>query len=48
VIYDAKLSEKLVAGGRVSYEAQFTRAAFIRDSEAFYERVRAYAGPFED
>lgn len=47
VVYDRALADKLVAGGRASYEAQFTRAAFIRDSEAFYERVRAYAGPFE-
>jgi glycosyltransferase involved in cell wall biosynthesis len=47
VIYDNSLAAKLVAGGRASYEAQFTRAAFIRDSEAFYEQVRAFAGPFE-
>lgn len=47
VVYDRALADKLVAGGRASYEAQFTRAAFIRDSEAFYERVCAYAGPFE-
>lgn len=47
VIYDNALAAKLVAGGRASYEAQFTRAAFIRDSEAFYEQVRAFAGPFE-
>jgi len=48
VIYDKSLAAKLVAGGRASYEAQFTRAAFVRDSEAFYEKVLAFAGPFED
>lgn len=48
VIYDRKLAEKLVAGGRESYEAQFTRAAFVRASEAFYAQVSAFAGPFED
>lgn len=47
VIYDKTLAQKLVAGGRASYEAQFTKAAFQRDSLAFYERIRAHAGPFE-
>ncbi len=47
VIYDKTLAQKLVAGGRASYEAQFTKAAFQRDSLAFYEQVRAHAGPFE-
>lgn len=47
VIYDKALADKLVAGGRASFEAQFTKAAFLRDSAAFYEQVRAYAGPFE-
>lgn len=46
VIYDKTLAQKLVAGGRASYEAQFTKAAFQRDSRAFYETVRAKAGPF--
>lgn len=46
VIYDKALSRKLVAGGRESYEAQFTKAAFQRDSLALYERIRAHAGPF--
>ncbi|MDP3459003.1 MAG: glycosyltransferase, partial [Hyphomonas sp.] len=46
VIYDKALAQKLVAGGRASYEAQFTKAAFQRDSLAFYEKVRAHAGPF--
>jgi glycosyltransferase involved in cell wall biosynthesis len=46
VIYDKALAQKLVVGGRASYEAQFTKAAFQRDSLAFYEKVRAQAGPF--
>ena len=31
-----------------SERAQFTRAAFVRASEAFYAQVSAFAGPFED
>ncbi len=46
ILYDKTLGPKLVAGGRASYEAQFTKAAFQRDSLAFYETVRAQAGPF--
>lgn len=46
VINDKELAQKLVAGGRASYEAQFTKSVFQRDSLAFYERVRAHAGPF--
>lgn len=46
VINDKSLAQKLVAGGRASYEAHFTKAAFQRDSLACYERVRAHAGPF--
>lgn len=46
VITDKALAAKLVEGGRASYEAQFNKAAFQRDSAAFYERVRAHAGPF--
>ncbi|MEQ9505547.1 MAG: glycosyltransferase [Hyphomonas sp.] len=46
VVYDKTFAQKLVAGGRASYEAQFTKAAFQRDSLAFYEQVRAHAGPF--
>lgn len=48
VITDKALAAKLVAGGRASYEAQFTKAAFQRDALAFYERVLAQAGPFRD
>jgi glycosyltransferase involved in cell wall biosynthesis len=39
VIEEPGLAAKLVAGGRASYEATFNRAAFVRDSLAFYERV---------
>ncbi|MFN7056525.1 glycosyltransferase [Hyphomonas sp.] len=46
VITDKALAAQIVAGGRASYEAQFTKAAFQRDSLAFYNRVRAHAGPF--
>lgn len=44
VIEDKALSQKLVAGGRAAYEGQFTKAAFVRDSIAAYERVIAAAG----
>lgn len=46
VISDRDLAAKLVAGGRASYEAQFTKSAFQRDSKAFYEKIVAAAGPF--
>lgn len=46
VISEPGLAEKLVAGGTAAYEAQFTKAAFVRDSEAFYARVLEHAGPF--
>ena len=46
VISDKALAAKLVEGGRASYEAQFTKAAFQRDSMAFYEKIVAEAGPF--
>jgi glycosyltransferase involved in cell wall biosynthesis len=46
VISDKPLAAQLVAGGRASYEAQFTKEAFLHDSLAFYERVRAHAGQF--
>jgi glycosyltransferase involved in cell wall biosynthesis len=39
VMSEPGLASRLVAGGRASYEATFTRAAFVRDSLAFYERV---------
>ncbi len=46
VMRDKALSAKLAEGGRASYEAQFTKAAFQRDSAAFYARILAAAGPF--
>jgi hypothetical protein len=33
------LAERLVAGGRATYEARFTKAAFLRASNEFYARV---------
>ncbi len=48
VITDKDLAARLVAGGRASHEAQFTKAAFQRDSLAFYKRVLAQAGPYKD
>jgi glycosyltransferase involved in cell wall biosynthesis len=41
VINEPGLADRLVNGGRAAYESQFTRAAFVRDSLAFYERVLA-------
>ena len=41
VINETGLAARLVEGGRMAYEATFTRAAFVRDSLAFYERVAA-------
>ena len=46
VVTDKDLAAKLVAGGRASYEAQFTKAVFQRDSLALYQKIAAYAGPF--
>ena len=46
VITDKALAAKLVEGGRASYEAQFNKSAFQRDSAALYDRIRAHAGPF--
>lgn len=46
VIEDKALAAKLVAGGRASYEAQFNKAAFQRDSLSFYQRIIDHAGPF--
>lgn len=43
VISEPGLAQRLVAGGRAAYEAQFTRAAFLRDSFAFYQKVIAGA-----
>jgi hypothetical protein len=46
VISDKDFAAKIVAGGRASYEAQFNKAAFQRDSKAFYQKIIDYAGPF--
>lgn len=46
VISEPDLTEQLVVGGTASYEAQFTKAAFQRDSIALYEKIIASAGPF--
>lgn len=40
-IADKALVETLVRGGHAAYEAQFTKAAFVRDSIAAYERIIA-------
>ncbi|MFH1517462.1 MAG: glycosyltransferase [Pseudomonadota bacterium] len=48
VVTDKALAAKLVAGGRASYEAQFTKAVFQRDSLALYEKISAHAGPFAE
>ena len=41
VISDPQLAANLVEGGRKAYETQFTKAAFVRDSIAAYERIIA-------
>jgi glycosyltransferase involved in cell wall biosynthesis len=46
LINEAGLAQRLVKGGRESYEAQFNRAAFVRDSKAFYERILAETPQF--
>lgn len=38
-IDDQALRERIIVGGRQTYETTFTKAAFVRDSLAFYERV---------
>lgn len=39
VVHEKGLAKKLVAGGKASYEAQFTKAAFQKDSLAFYNKI---------
>jgi glycosyltransferase involved in cell wall biosynthesis len=39
IIRNPDVARKLAAGGRTTYEAQFTKEVFIRDSVAFYERI---------
>jgi len=48
VIHDRSLAARLISGGRASYEAQFTKAAFQRASQEVYERILTHAGPFRD
>lgn len=47
VITDKALAAKLVEGGRASFEQQFTKSVFQKDSIAYYEKIIAHAGPFE-
>ena len=46
VITDKALAARLVEGGTRAYEAQFTKAAFQRDSRDYYQRIIDHAGPF--
>jgi hypothetical protein len=39
VIADEELRARIVEGGRKSYEARFTKEAYVRDMLAFYERI---------
>ncbi len=39
------LAERLVAGGRATYEASFTKAAFLRQASALYARIGNKPGP---
>ena len=41
ILHEDGLSERLVKGGDATYEATFTKAAFQRDSLAFYEKIIA-------
>lgn len=43
VIEDAALSRRLVENGLRSYEAGFTKTAFIRNAMTLYEKVKTYA-----
>lgn len=44
VIDDADLRARLVANGRRSYEARFTKQAFVRSAMALYEKIRMANG----
>lgn len=39
VLTEKQLRDTIVAGGRTTYDAMFTKDAFVRDSLAFYDRV---------
>lgn len=43
VLEEPGLKERLVAGGRASYAARHTKTVFLKDSAAFYNRIRAGA-----
>ena len=43
VVEDGDLAKKLVEGGTRSYEANFTKPAFVRASMALYERIKRAA-----
>jgi glycosyltransferase involved in cell wall biosynthesis len=43
ILEEPGLAAKLVAGGRASYDEQFTPKAYLRDQLAFYERIIAGA-----
>ena len=43
VIEDAELAKKLVENGARTYEANFTKTAFVRNSMALYERIKTHA-----
>ena len=43
VLEDAELAKKLVENGTRSYEANFTKPAFVRASMALYERIKKAA-----
>jgi glycosyltransferase involved in cell wall biosynthesis len=45
LINEPDLVKKVVAGGKSTYEAQFTKDAFLRDSRAFYQMVADKAPP---
>jgi len=47
LIRDEALRAKVVEGGTRTYEAQFTKEAFIRDSKAFYQKIIDTAPPLE-
>lgn len=47
VIEDGELAKRLVANGARTYQANFTKTAFVRASMALYERVRRTAAEIE-
>ena len=45
IINEVGLADTLVAGGKATYDASFTKKAFQRDSFAFYEKIIAAVKP---